>query len=938
MRAQYQLCSNNGVFFDSPASAQDANAPLHVVEQVRRLKAMQQEKPMLLCARDGHDISYICKRCFKDPTVQKGVKACRSCDINGLRPIPVSSSKSQALAKSAQPATLSLDERAAQWQQNKDQDTAKKNPFKRKIVQDSPVPDPRTAKSSYQAAASNSTAKSSGKSPKVVPQQKPMPVPRIPSRVAEGGSSSRPIAIGSLDSGSSSIQNSAMAPAPSYPMEAQTYTPFFRDMQHYVTTLQGGVMRKHSHATNDVNIPWPHQMRAVDKFMQHQGLPFFVVNHEMGTGKTATVAQMFAAYVAMAQKKNPLMSEYPSMLISVPTTTLKQWRDTIKNWLNLMDKHGSHDNYVLVTNSSKELHHLSRNRKIIVTTPGCLSQIHRKCYSHYKNVTMTSTGKWIGGFLRSGGLDTDHGVVFDGYDPLLPPFDSTFDILAVDEVQRCKNPATATAHLHHMLSKLSKHRVLLSGTIVCNKPEDLSGIAYAGNCPKKHPAYAQRQDFQDPTTFITNKTDYKKVNKDKIARFQTMWVDRVVVGQCNVFLPPLVQRAVNFQVNFTQEEAGRYTEMLCDLKKSFSSGPSSVAPVAAGNDSEPFLAVLTRMCFHIVHPLITLASAAGFSFKDPKYRDYLFDRAMENPSSSMLALLVQLRKMKSGDRPHQRIVVASCYVIPLMLAKRWLDKCFPGEFGETVMFTGEIRPDERERNKQTFLNADKSIMFLNILAGGVGLHLVPGCEAMLFWAGLSYSPAGIDQCVARIQRFGQLAPITGRIEIVYLYPYGSRDYGVAKLHTDKRRVMRYAHDQDDSGFDNYLDNVWRKSIKILDDCLPTQTRYGDSPFLNFPPMPTEDVDKYGKTTQFCLMTGVETCELENQFLRNTDDDKMRGVREYFAKIVDLLGPEPTVFERDCIHDFFGQYRRSQRNSKDKAAVNAVEIDPMENLSDDAEND
>jgi len=294
--------------------------------------------------------------------------------------------------------------------------------------------------------------------------------------------------------------------------------------------------------------------------------------------------------------------------------------------------------------------------------------------------------------------------------------------------------------------------------------------------------------------------------------------------------------------------------------------------------------------------------------------------------------------MKSGDRPHQRIVVASCYVIPLLLAKRWLDKCFPGEFGETVMFTGEIRPDERERNKQTFLTADKSIMFLNILAGGVGLHLVPGCEAMVFWAGLSYSPAGIDQCIARIQRFGQLAPITGHIEIVYLYAYASRDYGIAKLHTDKRRVMDYAHDKNDAGFDNYLDNVWRKSIKILDDCLQTNTQYGDSPFFNFPPMPPEDIDRHGKKTPFCLMTGVETCELENQFLRNTDDDKMRGVREYFAKIVDLIGPEPTVFERDCTHSFFGQYRRSQSGATSNAAVNAIEIDPMENLSDDAEND
>ena len=141
---------------------------------------------------------------------------------------------------------------------------------------------------------------------------------------------------------------------PSLRRSTVSYEPVYRNMQHYLETLQGGVMRKYSHATNEANIPWPHQMNAVDKFMQNDGLPFYIINHEMGTGKTATVAQIFAAYVAMVQKKSSLLSDHPTMLISVPTTTLTQWRDTLKNWLNLMDKNGSHDNYILVTNSSKE--------------------------------------------------------------------------------------------------------------------------------------------------------------------------------------------------------------------------------------------------------------------------------------------------------------------------------------------------------------------------------------------------------------------------------------------------------------------------------------------------------------------------------------------------------------------------------------------------------
>jgi len=124
-------------------------------------------------------------------------------------------------------------------------------------------------------------------------------------------------------------------------------------------------------------------------------------------------------------------------------------------------------------------------------------------------------------------------------------------------------------------------------------------------------------------------------------------------------------------------------------------------------------------------------------------------------------------------------------------------------------------------------------------------------DNMVFWGGLPYSPAGLDQCVARIQRFGQTAPITGSIDITYLFPYASHDFGIAHLRRDKRRVMDFAHDQDDLGLDNHDDNVWRKSISIMQDCSMVNTRNTQNPFLNFSDMPPFTTpDELGNVSEF----------------------------------------------------------------------------------------
>jgi len=282
----------------------------------------------------------------------------------------------------------------------------------------------------------------------------------------------------------------------------------------------------------------------------------------------------------------------------------------------------------------------------------------------------------------------------------------------------------------------------------------------------------------------------------------------------------------------------------------------------------------------------------------------------------MLALLTQLRKMKSGLKPHKRIVVASSFVIPLELAKLWIDTYFSDEFGETVMFTGKTSLVDRETNKNKFLTADNSIMFLNILAGGVGLHLVPGCEGMVFWGGLPYSPAGLDQCVARIQRFGQTAPITGSIDITYLFPYASRDFGISHLHRDKRRVVDFTHNKDDSGFDNNDDNVWRKSISIIKDCSMVNTGNMQNPFLNFPDMPLfTNPDELGNVSDFQLMHGVPSSQQSAQLLRPANTASMEATILFFHYCINMNDPLISNNIVPVIHNHYGCYNREQRISR-----------------------
>jgi len=121
-------------------------------------------------------------------------------------------------------------------------------------------------------------------------------------------------------------------------------------MEEYMETLIGGsatfqgVMRRNNKITLRKNVPFKHQRRAVEKWSRHnaKGTEFMLLNHDMGTGKSAVLMQMYAKMSVEKERKI-------KMIVSVPVVTLEQWRDTVAGWTTIKQDR------ILVTSDSKNV-------------------------------------------------------------------------------------------------------------------------------------------------------------------------------------------------------------------------------------------------------------------------------------------------------------------------------------------------------------------------------------------------------------------------------------------------------------------------------------------------------------------------------------------------------------------------------------------------------
>lgn len=421
------------------------------------------------------------------------------------------------------------------------------------------------------------------------------------------------------------------------------------------------------------------------------------------------------------------------------------------------------------------------------------------------------------------------------------------------QVHYCRNPDSRCCESHAEAAHVATKRIGLTGTPLVNKTQDFGGIAKALDAPR------EPIDFQSKLVWCKDR-NYRRVNRETVVAFtQKRFFHRATDSILN--LPPIDREAINYDVQMSPDHVDTYNSILGDAR-SLKLRIERAGGKAAAADLQRLMALLQLMQQYIVSPLLAQMGAAKF-----KTEQHLFTEASknENATGAFFALRDELTKLRAEG--HQRIVIACNHTSMTKIVRLWLERNHP-EFGRIYVYDGELSQKQRVNSKRGFLQSERGLFLLSVGAGGVGLHLVPGCETMIFWGSLPFSPAHVQQCLKRIHRIGQLCPLTGKVSIRFLVPCWSVDGAIGKIHEDKKRLMDLCVDGDNSGFGSEEDAEWRKHARIVDEAKPL------NPDGNFPPMPTTQFGPDGVSVEpFALLPGVKTRGVPLVWPRKTSDEK-----------------------------------------------------------------
>ena len=82
--------------------------------------------------------------------------------------------------------------------------------------------------------------------------------------------------------------------------------------------------------------PLPHQLAAVRQIMQLKDMkpnPFFILNHDLGTGRTTLISQLYSQLSVSPH----LGGRLPQILLVVSTESLDEWYTILLKWLDLQE-------------------------------------------------------------------------------------------------------------------------------------------------------------------------------------------------------------------------------------------------------------------------------------------------------------------------------------------------------------------------------------------------------------------------------------------------------------------------------------------------------------------------------------------------------------------------------------------------------------------------
>jgi hypothetical protein len=573
--------------------------------------------------------------------------------------------------------------------------------------------------------------------------------------------------------------------------EATQYTLVLRNGANGVP----GIM-----AANDADgkalIEFKHQRQAVKRAID-DSCRFMLLAHDAGLGKTATLCQIIAAMELLKLDAHGVPRGGVRVVISIPPSTMDQVTDCVRTWLKIPSEK------VLATNRTS---HVTReallDARIVIVTRHLVGRLFKLC--HEQRIPDRAVGEPV---ARKGAWVRKRDV------PLHPLFaeEMEWDLLAVDEAHFMRNSSTEWCVSHALLARVTKKRIAMTATPVFNDPNDMRGLCKCIG--------ANERDYDPNGTDFTaanvwtggvsrlggggGGSNRSKVNLATIARFKRH-TDRVRESILN--LPKLTNETFSFDPGLPDDVAKRYNEVLTTTQNiRIEIDRSSKQSVEEFKRLMHNLQIMQQI---LVSPRLAERGAEYYKENPDEY-----DKAAANDTGALLALVERIRALRADG--HARMIVASAHVAQLRIGLRYVKRHVPDM--ELLAYDGSLSIDARTRVKRTFLEATASILFLSIAAGGTGLHLVPGCNAMIFWGSRPFSPAQVLQCSRRIYRIGQEFPV----RINHVIAKGSVDYAIERASVDKKNLGNAVLDGDFSfTASSASTTLWKTTRRIVDCCYP----------------------------------------------------------------------------------------------------------------------
>lgn len=550
--------------------------------------------------------------------------------------------------------------------------------------------------------------------------------------------------------------------------EDEAKTTRFMDALTGVTLGVKGILRRHTRkagiSKSRPNRPHKHQ-RQVVKRMIGVKTGKIIINHSAGLGKTFSFLLYVAARYTLDRGK------MPKVLITAPTSCLKQWHDAVLDTLRI-----NPDRVLRTTKRSDMTTENVEEHDIIITSRDMVGSAARESFTWVTQHHQNERGNWISAW------DRRHGV------PLHPIFAAAFDIVGYDEVHSLRNPLTTWTHGHSVIAEKAEFTVGISASLIYNKPDDLRGIAVG---------LAMKPEYREKTWWFHDRK-CSILKTDAIKEFAK---NLDTVGEEVLNLPPLVHYTKNFNADIPVEEVAEYNSILAAARKLrvWMQRNGRVS----NKDHLALLGHLQRMQQFLVSPVIAMHGASEVS----KSTD-LVQEASEVHTGSLKALKEEVESLNSEG--FKRIIVAAMHTTLLNVFRAYLTRECP-TCGDIFVYDGSLSQKRRAEIPQAFLVADHSIMFLSVEAGGTGTNFCPGCEAMIFCGSRPFSPQQVMQTSKRIHRIGQDKPC----RIVHLIANGSVDYAINRVHADKQVLADSIYDSSELEAKN---GRWRTTGRIVDSC------------------------------------------------------------------------------------------------------------------------